>query len=127
MEMLDLRDIERDLMGRLRDHTTRFDEVGGHPWGDEARAEAQADLDTTLWGIPPATSGRALRIMALSANLSRVAHRNAGRTSLGSSGLDAVTTANRTRLLRDLAADADAALADATNVAVMSIAGWRPA
>jgi len=127
MEMLDLRDIERDLMGRLRDHTQRFDEVGGHPWGDEARAEAQADLDTTLWGIPPATSGRALRIMALSANLSRVAHRNAGRTSLGSSGLDAVTTANRTRLLRDLAADADAALADATNVAVMSIAGWRPA
>jgi hypothetical protein len=46
---------------------------------------------------------------------------------LGSGGLDAGTTANRTRLLRDLAGDADAALADATNVAVMSIAGWRPA
>jgi hypothetical protein len=93
----------------------------------EARPEAQSDLDTTLWGIPPATSGRALRIMALSANLSRVAHRNANRTSLGSGGLDAGTTVTRTRLLRDLAADADAALADATNVAVMSIAGWRPA
>jgi hypothetical protein len=88
MEMLDLREIERELMTRLREHTARFDEVGGHPWGHEARAEAQADLDTGLWGIPPATSGRALR---------------------------------------DLAADADVALADATNVAVMSIAGWRPA
>jgi hypothetical protein len=127
MEMLDLREIERELMTRLREHTARFEEVGGHPWGDEARAEARADLDTALWGIPPETSGRALRLMSLAANLSRVAHRNATRNSLGSGGLDAATTANRTRLLRDLAADADAALADATNVAVMSIAGWRPA
>ena len=127
MEMLDLREIERELMTRLREHTERFDAVGGHPWGHEARAEAQADLDTGLWGIPPATSGRALRLMSLAANLSRVAHRNATRTSLGSGGLDAGTTATRTRLLRDLAADADVALADATNVAVMSIAGWRPA
>ena len=127
MEMLDLREIERELMMRLREHTVRFDEVGGHPWGHEARAEAQADLDTGLWGIPPATSGRALRLMSLAANLSRVAHRNANSTSLGSGGLDAGTTTTRTRLLRDLAADADVALADATNVAVMSIAGWRPA
>jgi hypothetical protein len=55
MEMLDLRDVERELMHRLREHTARFEQVGGHPWGDEARAEAQADLDTALWGIPPAT------------------------------------------------------------------------
>lgn len=127
MEMLDLREIERELMTRLREHTVRFEEVGGHPWGQEARAEAQADLDTGLWGIPPATSGRALRLMSLAANLSRVAHRNANRTSLGSAGLDAGTAATRTRLLRDLAGDADTALADATNVAVMTVAGWRPA
>ena len=127
MEMLDLREIERELMTRLREHTARFEEVGGHPWGDEARAEAQADLDTALWGIPPATPGRALRLMSLAANLARVAHRNAASTSLGAGGLDAGTAANRTRLLRELAADGDAALADATNVAVMTIAGWRPA
>lgn len=127
MEMLDLREIERELMSRLREHTSGFEGVGGHPWGDQARAEAQADLDTALWGIPTATSGRALRIMSLAANVSRLAHRTAGLTSLGSGGLDATTTAARSRLLRDLAADADTALADATNVAVMSIAGWRPA
>jgi len=127
MEMLDLREIERGLMTSLREHTTRFEEVGGHPWGDEARAEAQADLDAALWGIPSATPGRALRVMGLAANLARLAHRTAGRTSLGSAGLDAGTAAGRSRLLRDLAADADAALADATNVAVMTIAGWRPA
>lgn len=127
MEMLDLREIERELMTRLREHTTRFETVGGHPWGHEARADAQADLDTALWGIPPATSGRALRIMSLAANLSRLAHRTANVTALGAGGLDAGTATSRGILLRDLAADADAALADATNVAVMSIAGWRPA
>jgi hypothetical protein len=127
MEMLDLREIERELMRRVREHTARFEEVGGHPWGDEARAEAEADLDTALWGIPAVTSGRALRIMALAANLSRLAHRTAGLTSLGATGLDAGTAAGRGLLLRTLAGDADTALADATNVAVMSIAGWRPA
>jgi hypothetical protein len=127
MEMLDLREIERELMTRLREHTARFEEVGGHPWGHEARAEAQADLDAALWGIPPATSGRALRLMSLAANVSRLAHRTADLTSLGSSGLDAGTAAGRGVLLRNLAADADTALADATNVAVMTIAGWRPA
>lgn len=127
MEMLDLREIERELMSRMREHTAGFEAVGGHPWGDQARAEAQADLDTALWGIPTTTSGRALRIMSLAANLSRLAHRTSSLTSLGSGGLDAGTTAARSRLLRDLAADADTALADATNVAVMSIAGWRPA
>lgn len=127
MEMLDLREIERELMTRVREHTVRFEQVGGHPWGHEARAEAHADLDTALWGIPAATSARALRLMALAANLSRLAHRTANLTSLGSGGLDAGTATSRGMLLRHLAADADSALADATNVAVMSIAGWRPA
>ena len=127
MEMLDLREIERELMTRLREHTERFDAVGGHPWGHEARAEAQADLDTGLWGIPPATSGRALRLDVAGGQPLPRRPPQRHRTSLGSGGLDAGTTATRTRLLRDLAADADVALADATNVAVMSIAGWRPA
>jgi hypothetical protein len=65
--------------------------------------------------------------MSLAANVARLAHRTAGLTSLGSAGVDVATTATRAMLLRDLGADADAALADATNVAVMSIAGWRPA
>jgi hypothetical protein len=65
--------------------------------------------------------------MSLAANLSRLARRAANVTTFGSGGLDAGTATSRGVLLRDLAADADAALADATNVAVMSIAGWRPA
>lgn len=127
LEMLDLREVERRLVARLHEHASRFESVGGHPWGPQARAEAEADLDAALWGIPPRTSGRALRIMALAGNVSRMAHRTASLTGLGSGGVDAGTTDARSLLLRDLGADADAALTDATNVAVMSIAGWRPA
>ena len=127
LEMLDLRDIERQLVSRMQGHARSFEAVGGHPWGADARADAESDLDTALWGIPQRIAGRALRIMALAANVSRLAHRTATLTTLGSGGLDAGTAATRGQLLRDLGADADAALTDATNIAVMSIAGWRPA
>jgi hypothetical protein len=127
LEMLDLRVIERELATRLHEHASGFESVGGHPWGPQARAEAEADLDTALWGIPARTSGRALRLMALASNVSRMAHRTASLTALGSGGVDAGTAHARSVRLRDLGADADAALGDATNVAVMSIAGWRPA
>ena len=40
--------------------------------------------------------------MALAANLSRLAHRTASLTSLGSGGLDAGTATSRTMLLRQL-------------------------
>jgi len=126
LEMLDLREIERHLVSRLHEHAARFESVGGHPWRTEARADADADLDAALWGIPKRTSGRALRVMGLAANVSLLAHRTSRLAGLGSDGLDAGTAATRRLLLRDLAADADAALADATNVAVMTIAGWRP-
>jgi hypothetical protein len=127
LEMLDLREIERGLLQSLRAHTDRFEAVGGHPWGPEARAEAESDLDASIWGVPEGTPGRALRLMSLASKVSRLAQRTAGLTGLGSSGVDAGTTTTRELLLRDLAADADTALADATNVAVMSVAGWRPA
>src|SRR6478735_11103886 len=60
LEMLDLRDVERTLLTRLAEHTTRLAEIGGQPWGQEARAAAQTDLDTKLWGVPRSTPGRAL-------------------------------------------------------------------
>jgi hypothetical protein len=127
LEMLDLREIERGLLTSVREHTERLEAVGGHPWDVDARAEAVADLDAARWGVPRDTSGRALRVMTIAANVSVLAHRTAGLTGLGSAGVDVGTTSTRAMLLRDLASAADAALADATNVAVMSIAGWRPA
>ncbi|MCU1537052.1 MAG: hypothetical protein JWP82_1403 [Humibacillus sp.] len=127
LEMLDLRDTERRLMTRLAEHTARLAEVGGQPWGQEARAAAESDLDTRLWGVPRSTPARALRTMSLAGTAGQLADRALGLTALGSHGVDTLTMSTRDAALRSLTADADVALAEAVNVAVMTIAGWRPA
>ncbi len=127
LEMLDLRDVERTLLTRLAQHTSRLAEVGGQPWGHEARTAAAADLDTKLWGVPRSTPGRALRIMSLAGTAAQLADRATGLTTLGAGGVDTATMALRSTALRALSADADTALADAANVAVMTLAGWRQA
>jgi hypothetical protein len=127
LEMLDLRTIERELLLRVREHADRLEEVGGAPWGDAPRAEAEAALDSRLWGVPGDIPAKALRVMALAADVSALAHGAERLTALGSGGLDAGTVSSRSATLRALGAAADAALGDATNVAVMALAGWRPA
>ena len=127
LEMLDLRDVERFLLTRLAEHTTRLADIGGQPWGQHARAAAETDLDTVLWGLPRSTSGRALRIMSLAGTASQLADRATSLTTLGSSGVDTSTMTSRSTALRALGGDADTALAQAANVAVMALAGWRPA
>jgi len=127
LEMLDLRHVERTLLSQLREHTEAFERVGGAPWGPQARAEAETSLDTRLWGLPENVPPKALRVMALAATVARLAEHARRLTGLGSSGLDSSTNDRRESLVRVLSADADDALADATNVAVMSLAGWRPA
>lgn len=127
LEMIDLRDVERTLVTRLREHTEAFERVGGTPWDARARAEAEAALDTRSWGLPDGTPSRAVRVMSLAATAGVLAGRARRLCALGADGLDAGTSARRESLVRSLAADADDALADATNVAVMSLARWRPA
>lgn len=127
LEMIDLRDVERTLVTRLREHTDAFERVGGRPWGTSARAEAETALDTRPWGLPDDTPAKALRVMSVAATAAVLAERARRLTSLGSDGLDLGTSARRESLVRSLAADADDALADAANVAVMSLAGWRRA
>lgn len=126
LEMLDLREVERRLLTSLRDHTARFEAIGGSPWSHAARAAAEADLDTTRMGLPPDTPPRALRVIGLAATAASLADRAGALTALGSNGLDVGTVGGRELLLRDLRNDAEDALTDAANVAVMALAGWRP-
>jgi hypothetical protein len=119
--------VERTLITRLRERTEALEQVGGTPWSGAARAEAAAALDRRAWGLPEGTPGKALRIMSLAATTGLLADRARRLTGLGSDGLDSATSARRESLVRSLAADAEDALADATNVAVMTLAGWRPA
>ncbi|MGN6751219.1 MAG: hypothetical protein ACTHJJ_01540 [Intrasporangium sp.] len=52
LEMLDLRQTERRLLDGMRQHTEQFEAAGGHPWDRQARAEAEAGLRHSLWGLP---------------------------------------------------------------------------
>lgn len=127
LEMIDLRDVERTLLLRLAEHTAAFEAAGGTPWGQAGRVEAESALDSHQWGLPDATPTKALRVMSLAATAGLLADRARRLDRLGSDGVDVATAGRREHLLRALAGDADDALADATNVAVMSLAGWRPA
>lgn len=127
LEMLDLRQVHRTLLAAMASHADHFERVGGAPWGAGTRSEVELGTEARSWGVPPATPARALHTMALAASVSRIADRTAGLRGLGSGGLDAATATTRGMLLRSLAADADDALTDATNIAVMTLAGWRPA
>lgn len=127
LEMIDLRQAERSLVTRVREHTEAFERVGGSPWGHSARAAAEDALDRASWGLPDATSPKALRVISLAATCAVLAEQARELSRLGHDGLDAGTAARREALVRSLAADADHALSDATNVAVMQLAGWRPA
>lgn len=126
LEMLDLRQVHRTLLGQLAAHADRFESVGGAPWGAEVRGDVEHGDGPTAWGVPDATPAGVVPVMGLAAGVSRVAHRTGALTALGSGGLSAATSAARAMLLRSLAADADDALTDAANIAVMTIAGWRP-
>lgn len=126
VEMLDLRQTERALLERMRHHTERFEAAGGHPWTREARAAVESGPERSRWGVPRQVPARALHVIALAASVSELADRAGALTALGSQGHDARTAGQREQLLRSLAADADHALAEAANVAVMALAGWRP-
>lgn len=127
LEMLDLGDAERTLMASVRRHADALEAVGGSPWGPHHRAAAEDSLERSLWGLPPETPPRVLRVVALAAKVSAMAD-IAGRVGhLAPGALDVTTSAAREGLLRTLVADADAALADAANIGVMALAGWRPA
>lgn len=127
LEMLDLRETERELLERMRHHTAQFEAIGGHPWDREARAAAETSLQHSGWGLPEQVPTTALRVIALAAGVSEIAARAGALTLLGSQGHDARTARRREELVRALAGDADLALSQATNVAVMVLAGWRPA
>jgi hypothetical protein len=127
LEMLDLGDIERTLLASVRRHGDQLEAVGGSPWGQHHRAEAETSLERSLWGLPAETPPRVLRVVSLAAKVSSLAD-IAGVSGPPLPGaVDVSTTASRQGLLRALVADADLALADAANVGVMAIAGWRPA
>lgn len=127
LEMLDLGHAERTLLASVRRHADDFEAVGGVPWDDAHRTAAEDRLTTAAWGMPDATPPRAVRVLILAARLAGIADAARVGAALPRGPVAADPTARREALLRSLRDDADHALGVAANVAVMAIAGWRPA
>lgn len=117
-----LSDLERQLRLRLLEATTELEEIGGQPFADSAAREL---ADTTLgadWALPAGLPPRALKVIRLASTISAMA-------DLGARVPDGALTSSRSwarsTALRRLHREAELTLAEATNAAAASLAGWR--
>lgn len=127
LEMLDLRAVERALLASVRRHADGLEAVGGAPWDEVHRSEAEGLVGRAVWGLPEGTPDRAARVLTLAARVAALTDTARVGAALPRGPVAADPTARREALLSSLHDDADLALTAATNVAVMAMAGWRPA
>lgn len=123
LEALALPEIELRLRQDLAELTTRLDEVEAKPLSPELRrARAEGPATAQLWGLPGGLPPRALNVIRLAGTVADVSGigLDAGLHTAASS-----TTVQRERILQQLLARTNQSLAEATNVAVMHLAGWR--
>lgn len=124
LEALSLNEIELRLRQDVLEATARIDALDTKPWNATLRSLAD-DFPAGAWGLPAGLPRRAGRIISTAAQIGVV-------TDLGLSihaeaqVLTSQLTEQRHRLLTDLAAIADTAMAAAATVAALSISGLRP-
>lgn len=126
LEMIDLSDVERQLSLAVAEGAEELERVEGRPWSSAPRESAERSLAASGWGLPPDLPPRAVRVMTTAARVALIADEGLSLAAAGPT-LDAHSSGHRETGLRRLAGAADHALAAAANVAVMAVAGWRPA
>jgi len=125
LEALSLNEIEQEFRQKLMEHTLAIEALDAAPWAGSAFRAMADERSTGQWGLPDGLPSRATTIIAMAA-LVGVA------TGLGLSGqaqsqvLTGTVAEHRRRLLTNLDAIADTAMAAAATVAALSIAGLRP-
>jgi hypothetical protein len=127
LEALSLRDLDRELTQGVRDGADALQAVEGRPWSATPREDTERRLgsrEMTQLGVPAETSPRALRVMLSAARVGVIV--DAGLRLAATPSLDLHSSGRREAGLRSLQRIADRALAGATNLAVMELAGWRP-
>ncbi|MFK5635423.1 hypothetical protein [Ornithinimicrobium sp. LYQ103] len=126
IEALDLGQTELALRTELAELTAELSSAGAPPFGEAAERSAQRARAVRegagRWGLPPGLPPRAVRVVDLAGTV--LALTDAGLDSAHAS-VDAASTTRRTQVLRRLQAHAARALADATNVAALHLAGYR--
>lgn len=126
LEALDLGDLERSLATAVAAGAATLEAVEGRPWTSAPRDSAERVLANGRWGLPGGLPARAVRVMTMAARTAVIAEEGLRMAAAGPA-LDVHSSVQRELELRRLASAADAVLAGATNVAVMALAGWRPA
>lgn len=119
---LSVADVELHLRTLLADVTDDLEISAGAPMAEAAAEIFARRRINERWGMPPGMPGRPARIIELAASIVTLA-------DIGLSeplqSVDSANTQQRERLLRRLQVEALGALADATNMAAMTYAGWR--
>ncbi|WP_018155973.1 hypothetical protein [Demetria terragena] len=119
---LDAREIDRSLRAHVLDLTQELNSLDVTPWaGSSLRQEADDRSAVTTWGLPPGLPAPSLRAIILAGTLAAAAEFGLEQPP----SLDVTSHARRERLLRDLLAVAETALAGAATAAAQSIAGLR--
>lgn len=126
LEMLSLSELERELAAAVGEASHDLERVHGRPWSSAPRDSADRRLAAGPWGLPADTSSRALRVMATAARVTTIADEGLVLAASGPA-LDLHSSRHREMGLRTLQGRADRTLAAAANLAVMDLAGWRPA
>jgi hypothetical protein len=125
LDALSLSEIERSFRQDLIEHTNAIEALDAKPWaGSPFRSMADA-LSISQWGLPGGLPPRATTIMTMAALVSVAAELGLSDEAQ-SQVLTGPVTERRRLLLTHLDASADAALAAATTVAALSVAGLRP-
>lgn len=123
LEELHESQIERVLRQRLAESTQLLLDLDVQPWaGSPLRAMADDRVALRQWGLPPGLPGRALRILQTAGTVGAAMDLALEH----SPAVDSATDEARHRVLRDLQAEADVAMAQATTIAALGLAGLRP-
>jgi hypothetical protein len=124
LEALSLGEIEMDLRRAVLEAAAMIDALDTKPWSSRLRSLAD-DLPGKGWGLPDGLPPRAHRIMAMASQIGAAAELGLS-IHAESQVLTSQLTEQRRRLLTNLDAIADVAMAAAATVAALSLAGLRP-
>lgn len=123
IEALEPSQLERHLRRTLLTAIDELDIIGGTPWADDLARDLVDDRLGADWALPDALPERARKVIGLAGTVSIA-------TELGLRSSGAITAAGdeaRAATLRALRRESERCLADATNAACATMAGWVPA
>jgi len=123
VEALDIREVERRLREVITEASERLETMDARPWASLGLRDLfDSQLDDARWGLPPGLPPRVHRLIAGAATLGTAA--DLGLSRLNQAHALTITVA-RDELLTRLRREADLALAEATCVGALHLAGWR--